>query len=47
MCQNLEKLVFLDSFFQTEHLKMFGAKEFGFGEYENLLSEAYGTEAEF
>ncbi len=44
---NSKGFVLLDVQFQTEHLKMFGAKEISFGEYENLLVKAYKKEIEF
>ena len=39
--------VLLDVQFQTEHLKMFGAKEIRFKEFEDLLAKAYEKEIEF
>lgn len=37
----------LDVQYQTEHLKMFGAKEISFNEYKKLLIESYKIETTF
>jgi len=42
-----KEFVLLDVQYVTEHLKMFGAKEISFGEYNNLLIKAYGRECQF
>ncbi len=39
--------VLLDVQFQTEHLKMFGATEISFKEFENLLEKAYERDVMF
>lgn len=44
---NKKGFVLLDVQFQTEHLKMFGAKEIRFKEFEDLLAKAYEKEIEF
>jgi leucyl/phenylalanyl-tRNA---protein transferase len=42
-----KEFVLLDVQYITEHLKMFGAKEITFSEYNNLLIEAYGKNCSF
>ncbi len=44
---NKKGFVLLDVQFQTEHLKMFGAIEIPFQEYEELLSKAYRVDVSF
>jgi len=44
---NEKGFVLLDVQYMTEHLKMFGAKEINFADYNNLLIEAYGKECIF
>ncbi|MCL4550186.1 MAG: leucyl/phenylalanyl-tRNA--protein transferase [Bacteroidetes bacterium] len=44
---NEKGFVLLDVQYQTEHLKMFGAKEISFDEYSNLLIESHGKDAVF
>ncbi len=44
---NEKGFVLLDVQFQTGHLKMFGAKEIRFKEYEDLLAKAYKRVVEF
>lgn len=44
---NEKNFVLLDVQYMTEHLKMFGAKEISFEEYNNLLMKAYRSEIEF
>lgn len=44
---NEKNFVLLDVQFQTEHLKMFGAKEISFEEYTNLLNIAYKKDVSF
>lgn len=44
---NEKNFVLLDVQFQTEHLKMFGAKEISFEEYINLLLESYKRNVSF
>ena len=44
---NEKEFVLLDVQYMTEHLKMFGAKEISFREYNQLLLKAYGRECEF
>jgi len=39
--------VLLDVQYQTEHLKMFGAKEISFSDYTQLLLQSYGKEILF
>jgi len=42
-----QNFVLLDVQYQTEHLKMFGAKEISFGEFTGLLVESYKKEVSF
>ncbi|MCB0749491.1 MAG: leucyl/phenylalanyl-tRNA--protein transferase [Ignavibacteriae bacterium] len=44
---NEKQFVLLDIQFLTPHLKMFGAKEIDFEEYNNLLDEAYERHVSF
>ena len=44
---NEKGFVLLDVQYQTEHLKMFGAKEISFDEYNTLLIESYKKDAAF
>lgn len=44
---NEKNFVLLDVQYMTEHLKMFGAKEISFQEYNNLLAEACLKECKF
>ncbi len=44
---NENEFVLLDVQYMTEHLRMFGAKEISFREYNQLLLKAYGRECEF
>jgi len=42
-----KKFILLDVQYQTEHLKMFGAKEIPFEEFTSLLLESYNKEISF
>jgi leucyl/phenylalanyl-tRNA--protein transferase len=42
-----KKFVLLDVQYMTPHLKMFGAVEIGFEEYQNLLVESYTADSKF
>lgn len=42
-----KNFILLDVQYQTEHLKMFGAKEISFDEYEKLLIESYKVDTSF
>ena len=44
---NEKGFILLDVQYQTEHLKMFGAKEISFDEYSNLLIESHRKDAVF
>lgn len=44
---NKNGFVLLDVQYMTEHLKMFGAREISFEEYNRLLINAYASECEF
>ncbi len=44
---NEKRFVLLDVQYQTEHLKMFGAKEITFEEFAKLLSKAYKSKVSF
>ena len=44
---NEKNFVLLDVQYMTEHLKMFGAKEISFEEYNNLLLKAYELDPRF
>ena len=44
---NDQGFVLLDVQYQTEHLKMFGAKEISFEEYSELLLKSYSKDARF
>lgn len=44
---NEKNFVLLDVQYQTEHLKMFGAKEISFEEYADLLNESYKRDVSF
>jgi leucyl/phenylalanyl-tRNA--protein transferase len=44
---NEKKFVLLDVQYMTEHLKMFGAKEITFDEYNRLLIKAYERDTQF
>ena len=44
---NERSFVLLDVQYQTEHLKMFGAKEISFSEFEKLLVKSYETNVMF
>lgn len=44
---NEKGFILLDVQYQTEHLKMFGAKEISFDEYNVLLMESYKKDAVF
>ncbi len=44
---NEKEFVLLDVQYITEHLRMFGAKEISFREYNQLLLKAYGKDCEF
>ncbi len=42
-----KEFILLDVQYMTEHLKMFGAKEISFSEYNNLLIKAYEKDCSF
>ncbi len=42
-----KNFLLLDVQYQTDHLKMFGAKEISFDEYEKLLIESYKVDTDF
>jgi leucyl/phenylalanyl-tRNA--protein transferase len=42
-----KNFVLLDVQYQTEHLKMFGAVEIPFDQFEKLLIEAYKVDTDF
>ena len=44
---NKKGFVILDVQYLTEHLKMFGAVQISFNDFENLLVQAYTKECEF
>lgn len=44
---NEKKFAVLDVQYMTEHLRMFGAKEISFEDYNNLLLKAYEKDARF
>ena len=44
---NERGFILLDVQYQTEHLKMFGAKEISFEEYSELLLKSYSKDARF
>ena len=44
---NENKFVILDVQYMTEHLKMFGAEEIPFEEYQQLLFKAYQRDCSF
>jgi leucyl/phenylalanyl-tRNA--protein transferase len=44
---NEKEFILLDVQYQTEHLKMFGAKEISLNEFDKLLSAAYKYSASF
>ncbi len=44
---NERKFIVLDVQYMTEHLKMFGAKEISFDEYNRLLISANTCDCEF
>ncbi|MHB1686622.1 MAG: leucyl/phenylalanyl-tRNA--protein transferase [Ignavibacteriaceae bacterium] len=44
---NEKNFTLLDVQFMTEHLKMFGAKEISFEEYQRILQKAYSKDCKF